>query len=91
LLRDEKISRGTTLIAVLRKNCRLKTESDNSCPDDGGRPDTPTKIFFRVSAQECIYISFQRLLAPTAVSLSAGIFSPDMLIADIFLSVMAFC
>jgi hypothetical protein len=84
----ESLSRGTTLIAA---SCKLplNTESDNSCPDNGGRPNVPTKSLFQnISSGVYLHIR-QHLLAPPAVSLSVGI-PPNILIEDIFLSVTAF-
>jgi hypothetical protein len=73
-------SRGTTLIAAV-KTSRRSTESDNSRPYDGGRPDAPTNSpplgnfskFFEnfQSIGSGVYLRIrQRLLAPPAVSLN---------------------
>jgi len=71
LLRDEKYSRGTTLIAAYEK-LPLITGSNNPCPYNGGLPDTPTFTFQSASSGVYLHIR-QHLLTPTAVSLGAGV------------------
>jgi len=100
LLRDEKFSRGTTLITIKSS----LTESDNSCPITGASVCSYAPAAYEVlqpvfqSISSGVYLHIRRhLLAPPAVSLSTGFgllyectHKPDIPSEDIFLSVIAF-